>query len=180
MNPFKVHSIESAPAESKPMLEASVKTYGINPNLHAIMAESPAMLEAYKMMHGIFATKTAFNDDELTVVWQTINIENNCRYCVPAHMYIAHTMNIDASITDALRNGTAMPNEKLQALQDMTLLIIRNKGVIAEEQMKNFFDAGYTTKHYMDILVGYAQKILSNYTNHAAQTELDAPFQEFA
>ena len=47
MNPFKVHTIESAPEESKPMLEASVKAFGMKPNLHAVMAESPALLEAY-------------------------------------------------------------------------------------------------------------------------------------
>ena len=162
------------------MLEASVKAFGMLPNLHAVMAESPAMLEAYKTIHGTFSTKTSFNAEELTVVWQTINVENACHYCVPAHTGIAHSMKVDAAITEALRNKTALPNEKLQALHDMTLSIVRDRGVVSQEKMKAFIDAGYSTKHYLDILVGYAQKIMSNYTNHAAQTEVDAPFQKFA
>lgn len=180
MNPFKVHTIESAPEQSKPMLEASVKAFGMKPNLHAVMAESPAMLEAYKTMHDIFSSKTAFDAEELTVVWQTINVENNCHYCVPAHTGIAHSMKVDAALIEALRNQTAMPNEKLQALHDMTLLVVRDRGVVSEENMKTFFDAGYSTQHYLDILVGYSQKIMSNYTNHAAKTEVDPAFQKFA
>ena len=180
MSLFKVHSIESAPAESKPMLEASVKAFGMLPNLHAVMAESPAILEAYKTIHETFFTKTAFDAEELTVVWQTINVENKCHYCVPAHTGIAHSMKVDASLTEALRNKTAMPTKKLQALHDMTLLVVRERGVVSEEAMKAFIDAGYSTRHYLDILVGYSQKIMSNYTNHAAQTEVDPAFQKFA
>lgn len=179
MNPFSVHTIESAPEKSKEMLEASVKAFGMKPNLHAVMAESPAILEAYKTIHEIFSTKTAFDAAELTVVWQTINVENGCHYCVPAHTGIAHMMKVDTVLTEALRNRTAMPNEKLQALHEMTLTIVRGKGHVSEEQMAAFFNAGYTTQHYLDILVGYAQKIMSNYTNHAAQTEVDPPFQKF-
>lgn len=179
MNQFKVHTIESAPEESKSMLEASVKGFGMLPNLHGVLAESPAMLEAYKTMHGIFSSKTAFNAEEITVVWQTINVENACHYCVPAHTGIAHSMKVDAKLTEALRNRTAMPTKKLQALHDMTLLIVRDRGIVSEERMIAFFDAGYSNRHYLDILVGYAQKIMSNYTNHIANTPVDERFKNF-
>ena len=90
MNSLKIHSIESAPQESKTSLEQSVKAFGMLPNLHGVLAESPATLEAYKTLHGLFSTKTSFNKEELTVVWQTINVEHECHYCVPAHTGIAH------------------------------------------------------------------------------------------
>lgn len=76
MNPFKVHTIESALELSKPMLESSVSAFGMNPILDAVMDESPELLEAYKIIHEIFSIKPAFDADELTVVWQTINIES--------------------------------------------------------------------------------------------------------
>jgi alkylhydroperoxidase family enzyme len=180
MSQFKVHTIESAPEESKEMLEASVKGFGMLPNLHGAMAESPALLEAYKNIGDIFSNKTSFDAEEITVVWQTINVENNCHYCVPAHTAIAHTMKVDAKIIDALRNDTPLPTEKLQALKDMTLLVVRDRGVISDADMNAFFNAGYSKSQYLDILVGYAQKIMSNYTNHAANTPVDAPFQKFA
>jgi len=180
MSQFKVHTIESAPEASKPMLEASVKAFGMKPNLHAVMAESPAMLEAYKTIHNIFSSKTDFNADELTVVWQTINVDNKCHYCVPAHTAIAHSMKVNPAITEALRNETPLSDPKLESLRATTLAVIRDKGNLSETQMQAFYDAGYTQKNYLDILVGYAQKIMSNYTNHAAKTEVDPPFQPFA
>ena len=80
MTQFKVHTIESAPEASKEMLEASVKGFGMLPNLHGVMSESPALLEAYKTIGSLFTDKTGFNAEELTVVWQTINVENECHY----------------------------------------------------------------------------------------------------
>jgi alkylhydroperoxidase family enzyme len=180
MTQFKIHTIETAPEKSKAMLEESVKGFGMLPNLHGVMAESPALLEAYKVIGTIFSERTNFDAEEITVVWQTINVENDCHYCVPAHTAIAHTMKIDAKLTEALRNDTVLPTQKLQALKDMTLLVIRNRGVVSNEDMEVFFKAGYTNESYLDILVGYAQKIMSNYTNHAANTEVDAPFKKFA
>lgn len=180
MTQFKIHTVDSAPEESKQMLEESVKGFGMLPNLHGVMSESPGLLEAYKAIGKIFTENTAFNADEITVVWQTINVENECHYCVPAHTSIAHTMKVEDSIIEALRNNTKLPTDKLEALRNMTLLIIRDRGVVSEENMKSFFEAGYTKRNYLDILVGYAQKVMSNYTNHAANTEIDAPFKKFA
>ena len=180
MSQLKIHTIESAPEASKPMLEASVKGFGMLPNLHGVMAESPAVLKAYKTLHQIFSQETAFNTDELTVVWQTINVENECHYCVPAHTGIANMMKVDTAITEALRNKTTLPNEKLQALHETTLNIVRNRGNLSQAEKNAFFEAGYENRHLLEILLGYSQKIMSNYTNHLAQTPVDAPFQKFA
>jgi NADH:ubiquinone oxidoreductase subunit F (NADH-binding) len=46
----------------------------------------------------------------LTVVWQSINVEHACHYCVPAHTGIAAMMKVDEAITEALRNETALSN----------------------------------------------------------------------
>jgi alkylhydroperoxidase family enzyme len=69
----------------------------------------------------------------LTVVWQSINVEHACHYCVPAHTGIAAMMKVDEAITEALRNETANP--KLEALRTMTLSIVRNRGHVAEEEL---------------------------------------------
>ncbi|MFT4612740.1 MAG: hypothetical protein ACI9OT_002130 [Gammaproteobacteria bacterium] len=54
MSTLKIHSIETAPNESKSQLEASVKSFGMLPNLHAVLAESPGLLKAYKMLYELF------------------------------------------------------------------------------------------------------------------------------
>ena len=149
------------------------------PNLHAVMAGSPQVLEAYKMLGDLFQD-SSLNNDELTVVWQTINIEHNCHYCVPAHTGVAHMMKVDQSLIDALNNKKPMPTEKLQVLQDMTLKILRERGQVSSADVESFYAAGYESRQLMEIVLGMAQKVMSNYINHMAKTPVDEAFQKFA
>lgn len=179
MTTLKVHNIESAPENSKPFLENSIKSFGMIPGLHGVLAGSPGLLEAYQMLHKLFS-ESSFNNDELTVVWQTINVEHGCHYCVPAHTGIAKMMNVDDAITEALRNSTPLEDSKLETLRNMTLQIVRNRGHVSQEELDTFYAAGYEERHVLDIILGVSQKVISNYTNHIANTPVDAPFQKFA
>ena len=149
------------------------------PNLHAVLAGSPKTLEAYKMLHQLFSS-SSFSKEELTVIWQTINIENECHYCVPAHTAVANMMSVDPALSETLRNGETLSTEKLQTLQATTLSIVRNRGHLTEEELKAFYAAGYGEQQVLEIILGLAQKVISNYTNHIANTPVDAPFQKFA
>lgn len=179
MKTLKIHTIESAPSESKPFLEKSMKAYGMIPNLHGVLAGAPGLLDAYQTLHGLFSN-TSFNAEELTIVWQTINVEHECHYCVPAHTGIAHMMKVAPTLTEALRNGEPMPTKKLQALQDTVLIIVRNRGHISEEELAAFYAVGYEQRQILEIILGLSQKIISNYTNHIAETPVDKGFQEFS
>lgn len=179
MSTLKIHSIENAPEASKPLLEGSLKSFGMVPGLHGALAGSPETLEAYQTLHRLF-TNTSFNEEELTVVWQTINVEHGCHYCVPAHTGIAHMMKVDAAITEALRNGSPLSNEKLQVLHDTVLSMVRNRGRVADTELERFYSVGYGEQQVLEIILGLAQKTISNYTNHIASTPVDEPFQKFA
>jgi uncharacterized peroxidase-related enzyme len=178
MSNFPLHDQDSAPADSKPLLEKSMEGFGMIPNLHAVMAEAPGLLEAYQRLHQLF-TETSFNADEQTVVWQSINVEHRCHYCVPAHTGIAKQMKVDDEITDALRNETALPTAKLEALRDFTLSVVRERGNVGDKAVQSFLDAGYTQRQVLEVVLGVAQKTMSNHVNHLAETPVDKPFQKF-
>lgn len=178
MKNLKIHTIETAPAASKESLEQSLKAFGMVPNLHGVLAESPGLLEAYKQLHEWFVN-ASFNADELTVVWQTINVEHECHYCVPAHTGIAKMMKVDDAITDALRNETVLPSEKLEVLRETTLEIVRQRGRLTDATREKFFSVGYENKHLLDIILGLSQKVISNYVNHLAETPVDNGFVKF-
>lgn len=178
MTEFTLHTIETAPEDSKALLKKSYDAFGMVPGLHAVMAEAPGLLEAYQKAHELFIN-SSFDKDEITVVWQTINVENNCHYCVPGHTGIAKSMGVDDAITEALRNETALPNEKLEALRDFTLSVVRDRGNVDESKVQAFLEAGFTKQNILEVILGYSQKIMSNYTNHFANTPVDKPFQKF-
>lgn len=179
MTDFTLHDETTAPDDSKPLLAKSQKAFGMVPGLHAVMAEAPGLLDAYQQVHELFLN-SSFDKDETTVVWQTVNVENNCHYCVPAHTGIAKAMGVDDAITEALRNETPLPNARLEALRDFTLKLVRQHGNVAEADVQAFLDAGFTKRNVLEVILGYSQKIMSNYTNHLAKTPVDPVFEKFA
>ena len=172
---FHSHDLDSAPEASKPLLENSQKAFGRLPGLHKVLAESPQAYEAYQLLHKLF-TETDFDADELTVVWQAINVEHSCHYCVPAHTGIAKMMKVSDEISDALRNETPLPSAKLEALRTFTVQMVRERGNVSQDQMDAFFAAGYGHRAVLDVILGLAQKTMSNYVNHVAQTPVDEVF----
>ena len=178
MTDFKLHNESTAPDDSKPLLAKSKAAYGMIPGLHAVMAEAPGLLEAYQRVHELFVN-SSFDKDELTVVWQSVNVENACHYCVPAHTGIAKSMGVDDGITDALRNQTALPNARLEALRDFTLRLVRERGNLDDATVQAFLDAGFSQRNILEVILGYSQKVMSNYTNHLADTLVDKAFQKF-
>jgi alkylhydroperoxidase family enzyme len=179
MSTLKIHTIETAPEGSKPMLETIQEKSGMIANLQGVMAEAPGLLEGYMKLHQL-ALESSFNDEEVTVVWQTFNVEHECHYCVPAHTMIANMMKIDPAITEALRNSDAMPTEKLQVLHETALSMSRNRGQLTDAEIQKFFAAGYESRQLLEIVLILSQKVMSNYVNHLAETPVDAPFQQFA
>lgn len=74
---FTVHTVETAPEGSRPLLEKSLKAWRMIPNLHAVMAESPQSLQAYQELHHLF-TQTSLTAEERSVVWLAVSTANEC------------------------------------------------------------------------------------------------------
>ncbi len=173
-----VLTTEQAPEESQTLLNQLQKKMGMVPNFHAMIAASPQALKAYMTLHQL-ATETAFNANEVTVVWQSINVEHACHYCVPAHTAVANSMGVDPSISNALRNETPLNDVKLEALRQFTLLVVRNRGHVAEADVNAFKAAGYGDRAITDVVMILSQKVMSNYLNHMADTPIDDAFAPF-
>jgi len=174
-----VLSKDQTPAESQVLLDQLQKNIGMVPNFHAMLAVSPQALKGYMTLHQL-VTETAFTAEEMTVAWQTINVEHACHYCVPAHTAVANGMGVDQDISEALRNETPLADTKLEALRQFTLLMVRNRGHVDKADVDTFKAAGFTDRSITDVLLVLAQKTMSNYLNHMADTPIDDAFAPFA
>jgi hypothetical protein len=76
MSQFQIHSILTANATAKPLLEGSLKKYGFVPNLHGGLAEAPATLKAYIELTALF-DQTSFSPTERQVILLAISVENH-------------------------------------------------------------------------------------------------------
>lgn len=175
MTDFPYHTLESAPAAARPILEAAQQAYGMLPNLYRKLAESPALVEGYWELGKIFANSSLTAEEQQVVLLATSTL-NGCTYCVGAHSAIADMMNIPGAVTDAIRNGTPIDNARLEALRRFTQIIVGQRGWISGADMQGFLAAGYTQAQALDVILGVGLKTMSNYANHIMQTELDKAF----
>ena len=179
MTHFTIHTQATAPAASKPLLDKSLKAFGRVPGLHGVLAEAPKALEAYQVLGTLF-TETSLTTTEQHVVWLTINYENDCGYCVPAHTGLAKLDAVPDDVIEALRNGTSIADPKLEALRTFTVQVVQKRGWVTDDDVQAFLDAGYTQQQILEVILGLAHKVISNYTNHVAKTPVDAVFKRFA
>ena len=54
MTKFSLHTSETAPDGAAPLFDAAKKNFGMVPNLYAVMAESPQLLDAYQKVSALF------------------------------------------------------------------------------------------------------------------------------
>ena len=176
MTTFPIHSSETAPEGSKPILAATLKKFGFVPNLIRVMAEAPAAGEAYMAVMDIFES-SSLSDAEKQTILLSVSFVNECEYCMAAHSMVAGMKNVQAGIIEALWSGMTLPDPKLDALAALTRSIVETRGWPTEAAKEAFFAAGYGTSEYLEVIVGVTVKTLSNYVNHAADTPLDTAFE---
>lgn len=176
MTNFTVHTEDTAPSDSKPVLAGVKEAYGFVPNLMAVFSESPAAVEAYAALSGIF-DKSDFSATERQIVLMTNNRLNGCTYCMAAHSTISQMQGVSADVIDALRDGRSLIDPKLEALRVFAAKVNTNRGVLTQAELNAFLAAGYTKANILEVILGTGLKVLSNYTNHVAETPVDANFQ---
>lgn len=173
-----LQTIENSTPRAKEVLDKALKQVGFIPNMYGYMVNSPALLDTYLFGYNQFRTESGFTPVEQEVVFLTISRENGCDYCVSAHSVIADAFSkVPAEVTDAIRNGTEIPDVKLKALNGFTKELLNTRGRPCKTEVAAFIATGYTEAHVLSILLAISVKVLSNYANHLFETPLDDMFK---
>lgn len=175
MTDFTTYKIDTAPEASKPFLEGAKKAFGFEANLLGNMAEAPSLLEGYLTLAGIF-DKSDLSETERQIILMTNNRLNGCTYCMAAHTTISQMHKVASNVIEALRNGTAIADPKLEALRTFAAVINVKRGWADEADVEAFFAAGYSRQNVLEVILGTSLKVMSNYTNHITQTVVDGAF----
>lgn len=183
--PFKTtlppKGLDSSDPKAVALLSAAKQNMGMIPNMYANMANLPAMLESYSTGYKLFRQESGFTPAEQEVVLLTVSVENGCNYCVGAHSFLADKQSgVPTEVTDAIRDGGEVKDTKLGALHRFTSAMVTKRGWPSQDDVDEFLASGYTEKHILSIILAISVKIISNYSNHIFQTELDAPFRSRA
>jgi len=168
--------VESAPAGSKEILQASLVQLGRIPNMYAFMANSPGLLKTYRLGYDAFRSESGFNKTEQEVVLLAISRFHECTYCVAVHSAIADMNRVDSEVTDAIRNGDSIKDEKLESLRVFTTVMLTTRGRPQPKELSRLLASGFTELQVLEIILAIAVKTISNYSNHLFDTPLDPGF----
>lgn len=177
---FIYHTKETAPAESAPLIDRTVKNFGSLVNLHALLAEAPATYEAYHAAFDHFWNDTTLTPLEAQVVMMTSNYLNRCHYCMAGHTAMMKAAKMPDDVIEALREGNPIADSRLEALRAFTRELLEQRGHIGDDRLQVFLDAGFTLRQALEVLAGLAAKLISNFTNALAHTQVDRGMQRYS
>lgn len=173
---FTPLTIASAPDASKPILERIQRANGFVPNLMAIFANNPIVLQGYVALDAVYE-KGSFTSRERQLIVLAASVENHCNYCAAAHAtMLKGALVVPTEIVNAVRNNTPLPDARLHALANLVKELVRERGYAREETIQTFLAAGYRKEQVMELLLGIALKTISNYFDHISPAPIDAVF----
>jgi len=173
---YPVHSTETAPEESRPLLCGLAENLGMVPNLAAAMAESPQLLKSFLAAREIYHGGT-FTPAEIEVLSLTAAFENDVPWCMAFHSTMAHRGGVAAESVEALRQGRSPAEPRLGALSEFARTMVQRRGAVAREDLERFCGAGFTRAQALEVVLGMAFSQMANYAGHLTDVPLDEPLR---
>jgi AhpD family alkylhydroperoxidase len=161
---FRTHTVDSAPAAARALMESTIAEFGQLAEPVARMAESPEMLEGFMHANELFESSTL---DPLSreVVVMTIATRNGCRFCVNTHTGRLRRLGASSELITALRRAEPLDDEKLEAGRQFTLRALATTGQVPDEQIEEFLAAGYTARNALEVVLGIGTYTMSTFAN---------------
>jgi AhpD family alkylhydroperoxidase len=179
MTSFPIHTIDTAPEESRKTLRTVKETLGIIPNLAAGMAEAPTLVRAFFAVREMYSHGT-LSPIEIQVLSLTNAFENGCEWCMAFHSAAALKEGLSKVALEALRAGRAPEDPRLGALSDLSRSMVRNRGEVSEQDLEAFYAAGFNKAQALEVVLGVGFSVMANFSGHLVQSPLDAAFEPHA
>ncbi|HEX6723199.1 MAG TPA: carboxymuconolactone decarboxylase family protein [Burkholderiaceae bacterium] len=176
MQPFRIHTIDSAPEGSRQGLQALQKNFGFIPNAAATMANSPVLLNAFIAAFGSFHGGS-FTEAEKQALLLTNAVALKCAWTTAFHSTLALKTGVAPGDVAAIRDGRLPADRNLAALSALGRALIDRKGHGAAAQIEQFVAAGHAQAQVLDVIAGIAISTMAALTATVADTPVEDMFK---
>src|SRR5579864_2703744 len=178
MSRIPTHTVDSAPAATRPLLAALAErspTPGAPSNLHAQMAHAPSILVGYMAMRKALDDHGTFDRKTRTALLLTVAVADQCAYTVAINTLIATQAGWSAAETRALRDGS-VEDPKLASLLEVARQSAVNRGRVDEAAWQMAVNVGWTDEQLAEAFayIGLTQYV-DAFINYA-RTDIDPVF----
>jgi uncharacterized peroxidase-related enzyme len=164
---------DAAAGKTKQLLDAVQAKLKMTPNMTRIMANSPAVLDAYLSFSG--ALSAGVLDPKLREeIALEVGEQNACQYCVSAHTAIGKMTGLSDGEIDDARDAKSKSAKHAAALR-FAREIVAKKGLATDADLEAVRHAGFSDGELAEIIAHVALNIFTNYFNNTAGVEVDFP-----
>lgn len=179
MQAFPVHTVESAPEQSKPSLQTLQATFGMIPNIAGAMSTSPVLIGSlvglFGKVHG-----GSFSEEQIQVLLLTNAVTNRCAWAVAFHTALALKESIPPADVEAIRQRHLPRGTKNSALSRLARTLIEKRGQLDDTDVLEFLQAGFEKPHLLEVIAVVAASAITNYTGNVTKPPVEAAFQAYA
>lgn len=169
---FTVPTRDQVSQNNQVIFDMMIKNFGKVPNLYATFAYNETALADYLSLQN---RKNTLSAKEREIINLVVSQVNDCKYCVPAHTFIAKMNGFSDEQIVEIRRAQISFNSKYDALAKFVKETVINRGRASEKALNNLFLEGYNQANLVDIMMIIGDKIISNYLHNTIQISVDWP-----
>ena len=175
MSRIPTHTVEDAPAASRPLLQKIVQATptGRPANLHAQMAHSPAVLTAYTSLRAALAEHTTFDPKVGAALTLAAAAGVGNSYMIRIASRLAQMNGWTEEQVTALTTGTPTNDAKIDALTGLVREAAANSGNVADATWSAARHGGWSDGQLTDAFAYLGATVFTGYFLNYAQTDLD-------
>jgi len=179
MQSFPIHTLESAPEQSKPSLETLQGAFGTIPNIAGAMSTSPVLIDSlvslFQKVHG-----GSFSEKQIQVLLLTNAVTNTCAWAVAFHSALALQAGVEPADVQAIRQHQTPQEPKNAALSTLARTLIEKRGRLDDSDLSRFLQTGFEKAHLLEVIAVVAASTITNYTGNITQPPLETAFEAYA
>ena len=179
MSTFQIHTIDSAPEASRPLLHELQTVFGFIPNVAGAMAESPTLLQIFTNAFTHFHAGT-FTEAQIQTLLLTNAVTNKAAWAVALHTMLALKEGIAPADVEAMRAGRSPADKQLAALSTFTRTLIDKRGHVDDKDVTVFRAAGFQQDQVLEVIGGVAASAMTNYVSSLAHPPVERLFESHA
>src|ERR1700733_11195956 len=146
MQNFPVLTIVTAPAKSKPALQALQGAFGMIPNVAGTMATSPVLVDSLVALFGK-VHRGSFTEAQIQTLLLTNAVTNGCAWAVAFHTGLALKQCLDHAHVQATRERRVPKDVTSAALSTFAKSLIEKRGRVDDHDVDAFVAAGFSKAH---------------------------------
>lgn len=160
-------------AAAQATLDAVGKQFGFVPNMFALLASNPAVLDIVMSLQG--ATARVLDAKTRHTIALAVSEANGCEYCLAVHSYVSSEMGgMSGDDIELARAGSAV-DPKRAAVARFVQLLIETRGKVSDAELGAVRGAGYSDAQILGIVAVAVQTLLTNFINNVNRTVVDIP-----